>query len=194
VNETLRWRPVAIGGVPHFTTNEDTYMGHRIPANCIVLANHYAITREESVFGEKADEFLPERWLTEVADQTSVGIRGQITVALKDLPQTGFGFGRRICTGKAIARNDLFIELARVLWAFDVKTVVVGSTGRRHQVDDMACTEGFVTVPKAFRAVFSPRGDWVRAVISAGGTTHSIKHSKILHQAGKEGIIVGQRT
>lgn len=92
VNETLRWRPIVVGGVPHATKTEDEYMGYRIPAGSIVLANHFAIARDESVFGPQTDEFIPERWISDEGD-------------LKDLPQTGFGFGRRICTGRHIARN-----------------------------------------------------------------------------------------
>lgn len=67
-------------------------MGYTIPAGSIVLGNHFAISRDESTFGNDTDKFIPERWLNE--DGT-----------LKNLPQTGFGFGRRICTGRNIARN-----------------------------------------------------------------------------------------
>lgn len=76
---------------------DDTYLGHRIPARSIVIANHFAITREEAVFGKDPDRFMPERWMNEDG-------------SLKELPQTGFGFGRRICTGRHIARN---VSIAR---------------------------------------------------------------------------------
>ncbi|KAL2753849.1 hypothetical protein ACRALDRAFT_1081130 [Sodiomyces alcalophilus JCM 7366] len=187
VNETLRWRPVVVGGVPHFTKTEDTYNGYRIPANSTVIANAYAITRDESVFGEDVHSFFPDRWIAEHVPEgkphviDAVGIN---TTVLKDLPQTGFGFGRRICTGRAIARNQLFIQMARMLWAFDVEAGVVDEiTGRRHQVSDMDCTEGFVTLPKPFRAVLRPRGQWVRDVILKSGTTHGLDHTQMLNQA-----------
>ncbi|KAL2136472.1 hypothetical protein VTI74DRAFT_3491 [Chaetomium olivicolor] len=48
-SETLRWRPIVVGGVPHFTKVADSYMGYHIPTNSIVLANAFAITRDESV-------------------------------------------------------------------------------------------------------------------------------------------------
>ncbi|KAK1765113.1 cytochrome P450 [Phialemonium atrogriseum] len=187
-SETLRWRPVVVGGVPHFTKTEDNYMGYHIPANSIVLPNAFAITRDESVFGEDVDAFVPERWLVNDGDaaaarEPSIDACGFNVTALKDLPHTGFGFGRRICTGRIIARNQLFIEMARVLWAFDVEAGITESTGERHKVDDMACTEGFVTVPKPFRAVMRPRGQWVRDAISQSGTTHGLDHCEILNQA-----------
>ncbi|RDW86505.1 cytochrome P450 [Aspergillus mulundensis] len=188
-SETLRWRPVVVGGVPHFTKTEDTYMGYHIPANSIVLGNAFAITRDESVFGEDVDDFIPERWLANPTSPSSdingtIDVCGMNTSALKDLPQTGFGFGRRVCTGRLIARNQLFIQMARMLWAFEVEAGVVDErSGERHKVDDMDCTEGFVTLPKPFRAAMRPRGEWVEDVILESGDTHGVDHGDILEMA-----------
>ncbi|KAL4947761.1 cytochrome P450 [Aspergillus filifer] len=184
-SETLRWRPVVVSGVPHYTKTEDTYMGYHIPANSTVLPNAFAITRDEEAFGEDVDSFIPERWLADSYNETeaNIDICGMNTSALKDLPQTGFGFGRRICTGRFIARNQLFIQMARMLWAFDVEAGVIGENGEQHKVDDMDCTEGFVTLPKPFRAVMRPRGEWVRSAILERGTTHGVDHGKILEGA-----------
>jgi cytochrome P450 len=192
VNETLRWRPVAPGGVPHFTKTEDNYMGFRIPANSIVMANHFAVTRDESVFGPDALNFVPDRWLA--ADDLSnteptIDACGMNVTALKDLPQTGFGFGRRMCTGRHVARNQLFMQIARMLWAFDVEAGVDETTGLRRKVDDMDCTEGIVALPKRFRAEMRPRGQWVRDVMMRSGTsTHDIDHAEVLNQAGRERV------
>ncbi|KAL4919599.1 cytochrome P450 [Aspergillus aurantiobrunneus] len=183
-SETLRWRPVVVSGVPHFTKTEDEYMGYHIPANSTVLPNAFAITRDESVFGEDVNDFIPDRWLADnEGKEPSIDVCGFNVTALKDLPHTGFGFGRRICTGRLIARNQLFIQMARMLWSFDVEAGVVGDEGERHKVNDMDCTEGFVTLPKPFRAVMRPRGQWVREVIQNSGTTHGIDHSAILEAA-----------
>lgn len=94
MQEVMRWRPVAAGGVPHFTQTEDEYMGYRIPAGSIILPNYWAIVREEAVFGEDTDSFVPERWLGGNGEQNLE------SSPLKDLPNTGFGFGRRVCTGQ----------------------------------------------------------------------------------------------
>lgn len=188
VSETLRWRPVVVGGVPHFTKEEDTYLDYRIPANSIVIGNAFAITRDESVFGDNVNTFDPDRWISHDNVATPhIDACGLNTSALKDLPQTGFGFGRRVCTGRTIARTQLFIQMARLLWAFDVEAGVVDEkTGRRHPVDDMACTEGFITLPKPFRAVLRPRGAWVKDVVRGMGSTHEVDHSAILEQARKD--------
>lgn len=169
-------------------------MGHRIPSGSIVIGNNFAITRDEAVFGEDTDQFIPERWLAD--DGT-----------LKDLPQTGFGFGRRICTGRHIARNviapqhlvllrnyplikchvqGLFIHMARMLWAFNLEVGTSEETKRKAIVDDFAGSEGFVFVPKLFPAVYSARAPWVRSIIHEKGTTHTVDHAKLLDQAGEE--------
>ncbi|KAL4971891.1 cytochrome P450 [Aspergillus desertorum] len=183
-SETLRWRPVVVSGVPHFTKVQDEYMDYHIPANSTILPNAFAITRDESVFGNDVDLFIPERWLADnPPSKPSIDTCGFNVSALKDLPHIGFGFGRRICTGRFIARNQLFIQMARMLWAFDVDAGVVDEeTGRRHRVNDMDCTEGFVMLPKPFRAVMRPRGECVRQRILERGTTHGLDHARILEK------------
>ncbi|KAG9254166.1 putative cytochrome P450 [Emericellopsis atlantica] len=182
-SETLRWRPVVVGGVPHFIKTEDSYMDYRIPANSIVLPNAFAICRDESVFGANPNSFDPERWMTgDTTQPPTVDACGLNTTALKDLPQTGFGFGRRICTGRIIARNQLFIQMARMLWAFDVEAGIREDTGQRHVVDDMDCTEGFVTLPKPLRTVMKVRGEHVTRIVKERGTTHNINHAAVLEQ------------
>lgn len=160
-------------------------MGYYIPANSIVLANAFAITRDESVFGEDVDSFVPDRWLASPSwsKDDSIDVCGLNTTMLKDLPQTGFGFGRRVCTGRFIARNQLFIQMARMLWAFNIEAGVDCTTGKRHVVDPMACTEGLVTLPKPFRAEMRPRGEWAREAILRSGSTHGIDHAGLMNRA-----------
>lgn len=164
---------MVVAGVPHATKTEDTYMGHKIPAGSIVMGNHFAITRDESVFGDRPDDFIPERWLAEDG-------------SLKDLPWTGFGFGRRICSGRYIARNGLFIHMAKLLWAFNIEVGVSEETGEREAVDDTAGSEGFVFVPTPFKAVFRPRGPWARDLVEGQGSTHEIDHGEMLDQIGND--------
>lgn len=162
-----------VAGVPHATKTEDTYMGHKIPAGSIVMGNHFAITRDESVFGDRPDDFIPERWLAEDG-------------SLKELPLTGFGFGRRICSGRNIARNGLFIHMAKLLWAFDVEVGISEITDERERVDDLAGSEGFVFIPKPFKAFFRPRDQRARDLIEKQGSTHGIDHAELLDQAGND--------
>ncbi|KAH8649163.1 cytochrome P450 [Xylariales sp. PMI_506] len=183
VMEVLRWRPVVVGGVPHRTRTADEYMGYRIPADSVVIANHWAITRDVSVYGAAPDEFRPERWLVETGDPQDPE---KIRLELKDMPATGFGFGRRACTGHHIARNTLFLTFARLLWAFEVEIAVDPKTHEKIPVDPMASTDAFSVRPAPFNAFFRPRGDWARWVIEAGGSTHGVDIGKILDQVAAD--------
>ena len=137
VKEVLRWRPVTAGGIPHAVTKEDEYMGYRIPEGAIVIGNHWAIHLDEAVY-EKPMEFRPQRWIEN-----------------PDLPLDAFGFGRRVCGGQHIAQNSLFINIARLLWTFNIEHAY--ENGKRLEIDPLAFTQGFNSRPLPFKASFYVR-------------------------------------
>ncbi len=138
VKETLRWRPVSAGGIPHAVTQDDEYIGHHIPNGATVIGNHWAISLDENVYPDPY-AFKPERWIENPG-----------------LPLVAFGFGRRICTGQHVAKNSLYINIARMLWAFDISHAI-DEGGERVEVDDMAMTQGFNSRPQPFEARFTAR-------------------------------------
>ncbi|KAK0662076.1 putative cytochrome P450 E-class, group I [Cercophora samala] len=166
VDELMRWRPAGAAGVPHFTKVESSYEGCRIPANSVVIPNHWAITREEAVFGPDVEAFVPERWLGE------------------ELPIVGFGYGRRICPGRHVARNSLWIAVARLLWAFDIKPEL-NDVGDPVDVDTKG-TDGLVTKPLPFKARFIPRGNWVREVVARECDTWNVDYHEVLRDIGDD--------
>ncbi|KAF2877751.1 cytochrome P450 [Massariosphaeria phaeospora] len=180
VEELLRWRPAGAAGVPHFTKVESSYKGYRIPANSVVIPNHWSMTREEEVFGSNVEDFSPERWLPSANpdDGTPCAPSG-----LRDLPIVGFGYGRRLCPGRHVARNVLWITIARVLWAFEIEPGL-SETGERLAVDSMAATDGLVSKPLPFKASFKPRGSWVNDIVMAECDTHDVAFADILHRIG----------
>ncbi|KAF5372980.1 hypothetical protein D9758_001784 [Tetrapyrgos nigripes] len=107
VNETLRWRPVAIlGGTPHAVVADDVYKEMYIPRGSTVFANFDRIMHDPEMFPDPED-FRPERFI----DSSDPRIQDF------DLP---FGFGRRQCPGQHLALNSLFINISRLLWGFDI--------------------------------------------------------------------------
>ncbi|KAF1948775.1 putative cytochrome P450, partial [Byssothecium circinans] len=181
VEELLRWRPAGAAGVPHYTKVASTYNGYRIPANSVVIPNHWSITRDEEVFGADVEAFEPERWLPAESQDGSENPSS----GLKDLPTVGFGYGRRICPGRHVARNVLWISVARLLWAFDIEPGT-SETGERLVNDSMAATDGLVTKPLPFKASFKPRGQWVHDIIMKEGGTYDVKFSDILEGIGAD--------
>jgi len=61
-SQTLRWRPVAPGGVPHMLTQDDNYQGYSLPKGTLFLANTWAIHHDESEY-DQPDEFIPDRFM-----------------------------------------------------------------------------------------------------------------------------------
>jgi cytochrome P450 len=115
IKEVSRWRPVVLLGIPHMATEDDWYEGMFIPKGATCMANIWHCNHDRSVFGEDADEFKPERHL---------GNNGEVLPGPKETNQEGhvsFGFGRRICVGKHLANESLFIHTARILWAATLK-------------------------------------------------------------------------
>ena len=111
IEEVLRWRPSLPLGLAHATTEDDWYEGMFIPKGTICIPNTWHCNHDRTVFGEDADEFRPERHLNE---------RGELLSGSLETVQAGhvtFGFGRRVCVGKHLANDTLFISTARILWA-----------------------------------------------------------------------------
>jgi cytochrome P450 len=111
IREILRWRPTLPFLIPHAAIEEDWYEGMYIPKGTICIANVWHCNRDREVFGDDADEFRPERHLDE---------NGELLSGAFETYQAGhvtFGFGRRICVGKYLASESLFINIVRILWA-----------------------------------------------------------------------------
>ncbi|KAH9174717.1 cytochrome P450 [Lactarius sanguifluus] len=101
--EVMRWHPVAPLGIPHRLTSDDIYDGHFLPAGSTVIANAWAMLHDETLFPEP-EKFKPERFL------------GPMTKC----PDAAFGFGRRTCPGRFMARSSLWIGIASILAVFKI--------------------------------------------------------------------------
>jgi len=95
IKEVLRWRPGLPLGVSHKATEGDWYEGMFVPKGATCVANIWQCNHDRAVFGDDADEFKPERHLDDEG-----GLRpGPIETNQEG--HSSFGFGRRICVGKA---------------------------------------------------------------------------------------------
>ena len=115
IKEVLRWRPALRFGLPHASAEDDWYEGMFIPKGATYIANVWQCNHDRAVFGDDADEFRPERHL---------GDDGEPIPGPKETNQEGhvsFGFGRRVCVGRHLANESLFIHTARILWASTLK-------------------------------------------------------------------------
>lgn len=149
-HELFRWRPISPGSIPRRADRADEFAGVKIAKGVTVMANAWAVGRDEKVFDPSlgdAQEFVPERWLRD----------GKVRA---DLPLPVFGQGRRICQGKRVAIDGTFLNIAHLLWAFDIETL------DEEDVDPWAMVViGFMTEPKPVKFRLRPRGKWVLDVV-----------------------------
>ena len=143
VKETLRWRPVTAGGVPHQLVKDDIYevdgKKYFIRAGSNVHANQWAIHRDPTLYPAPED-FIPERWL----EPKWPTFKEPLDVYPNLQNYSAFGFGRRICPGMNVAERSLNILVARIAWACDVCGVDEWDyTGYRY-------TKGFNVQPEEF--------------------------------------------
>ena len=74
-----------------------------------------------------------------------------------------FGWGRRFCPGSHIARNSLFITIARLVWGLNFSAPLDPKTGQPIVPDvlneEATWSEGFVAAPKIFPVAFKTRSE-----------------------------------
>ncbi|KAJ2930257.1 hypothetical protein H1R20_g6805, partial [Candolleomyces eurysporus] len=113
VKEALRWREVTPFGGPHALSTDDEYKGYRLPAGAIVIANVWAILHDENVYADPF-EFNPDRFINPET--------GKIDYSKARDPELAcFGFGRRICPGKFMAFESLWLMVASLIATFDIE-------------------------------------------------------------------------
>ncbi|KAF5369064.1 hypothetical protein D9758_002927 [Tetrapyrgos nigripes] len=113
INELLRWRPATPLAAPHAVMEDDYYEGYLIPKGSIAVANVWSLNHDPETYGPDSDHFRPERHLDENGSLKDPKSDGHFT----------FGFGQRVCVGRYVANNFLFITCAMVLWAMRLEPI-----------------------------------------------------------------------
>ncbi|KAK6842968.1 hypothetical protein PG995_001982 [Apiospora arundinis] len=159
VKEVFRWRSVAIiGGQPHAPTQDDYYKGWLIPKGSWIQGNVWAIHHNEREFPEP-DRFNPKRFLADSPDSRPFpGERGYMT----------FGWGRRVCSGQALAEQGTWITIARILWGFRVQKAT-RPDGSVVEVDINDYTNGLNWRPQPFECSITPRSAEIGETIKREG-------------------------
>ncbi|KAF8258557.1 cytochrome P450 [Lactarius quietus] len=131
LKEVFRWHPVAPLGIPHRVTKDDTYEGYLIPAGSMVIGNAGAMLHDPATFPEPS-HFKPERWLAPGAPV---------------FPDVVFGFGRRECSGRYMARESI--------------SALEDDPPKKMYVS------GIVAYPEPFKCVVRPRSEALVALVRA---------------------------
>ncbi|KAI3319057.1 O-methylsterigmatocystin oxidoreductase [Xylariaceae sp. AK1471] len=166
--ETSRLRPPSNNGVLHYTTKDLEYKGFYIPKGVVVAMNQYAMYYDPVRYPDP-EQFRPERFLRQAGPSHDSGApRWSYDAEAGDLPDRWvFGAGRRLCPGMHFAVNSLYIGLAKILWAFEIKRLL-DENGCEIQLDvsdEGGYMDGRFTVPKPYRLRFVPRSKEIEEII-----------------------------
>ncbi|CAL1709849.1 unnamed protein product [Somion occarium] len=142
--ELLRWMPVAPLAMPHATAKSDIYKGYHIPKNSVVIANAWSILHNPEYYPDP-HKFSPERFLK----------NGKLNPDVLDPTIASFGFGRRICPGRLIAMDSLYIIIASVLHLFNISPGM-DDKGQLLSVE-IKTTSGLLVFPNHFSCTIVPR-------------------------------------
>lgn len=102
--------------------------GRVLPAGTKVGINPAVVCRDEAVFGTQyaVDDFVPERWLRlEGESDEDWTARTRAMDAALDFT---FGFGKRVCIGRNIAKLEIWKLMATLLSLFDVSAPLSSSS------------------------------------------------------------------
>ncbi|KAI0061583.1 cytochrome P450 [Artomyces pyxidatus] len=160
VKETLRWRPNLPLGLPHRLTQDDWYEGMFIPKGTICFGNVLQCNNDPEVYGADCRHFNPARHLD------AEGALAPGPAETKKEGHVMYGFGRRICVGRHVANDSIFIDIAIVLWAANLEPAKDAS-GNTIPLDlDSFVDVGLVSRPLPFRWTVKPRFPEAAAILA----------------------------
>ncbi|KAG2116255.1 cytochrome P450 [Suillus cothurnatus] len=155
IKEVYRWHPNTPLGVPRKLQDGDIYRGYYIPKGTIIMPNVWLISRDQDS-GIDPDAFSPERFLDTHVKKTAV-----------DPYSYAFGFGRRICPGRFLADNSVFMLVTSI-----VATVRISkpkdSHGAEKPFNPPYISAGVVSFPYPFEVDIEPVSDKAVAIMKGG--------------------------
>jgi len=149
--EVLRWMPPLPISVPHRSTEDDIYQGYFIPKGTTILANIWAMTRNETTYPEP-EIFRPERFIDE---------NGQLN---GDESALAFGFGKRVCAGRHMASDTLWMAIVSTLAVFDIRKAK-DLSGNELDIDDSYFDDVLVLQKKPIKCSILPRSPMAQKLI-----------------------------
>lgn len=155
VKESIRWFPVVPITTTHAADEEIIYEGYRIPKGSYLLPSAWWFLHDPEVYPNPS-VFDPERFL---------GHRDE-----PDPSDHAFGYGRRICPGRYLGMESLYITISRFIASFDV-TRAVDQDGKELEVS-VVPTAGLISHPAPYPYVIKPRSPGHAALIRSVEQDH----------------------
>ncbi|KAF5353962.1 hypothetical protein D9756_007033 [Leucocoprinus leucothites] len=132
VKESMRWQPVTPVGLAHMASEADEYNG--------------SILHDPEIY-EDPLTYNPERFLKD----------GKIDPTVRNPTVASFGYGRRICPGRFLAEDSMFITISHIL-----------SDGKEIPIRP-EMTNGTLSYPEPFVCRITPRSIQAEELIRNSG-------------------------
>ncbi|KAF8560444.1 cytochrome P450 [Imleria badia] len=161
VSECLRWNPVLPLGLVHLVSEDDEYGGYFIPKGTSILPNVWAMLHDETCYPNPM-EFDPDRFV----DQ-----HRNMNLGINKFPQAAFGFGRRLCPGRWLAMDSVWIAVASILTVYTIEKAL--SEDGVEISPSIDYTSSFLSRPKPFQCRFVPRSERAIDLIKQTGVNPS---------------------
>nr|BAL05163.1 cytochrome P450 [Phanerodontia chrysosporium] len=152
-------------GTPHVSTEDFSYRGYKIPKDTAVILNTYTMHHDSQRY-PNPEKFDPDRYID---DERSSAESAKLADPYQRDHWT-FGAGRRICPAIALAEHEIFLAVAGLLWAFDMRQLSDAPIDLK-EYDGLS---GRSPVPFCIRLV--PRHEHVAAVVGASCHTATCRN------------------
>ncbi|EMD38686.1 hypothetical protein CERSUDRAFT_105266 [Gelatoporia subvermispora B] len=153
VKECLRWNPTLPLNFARCSREDDVYAGYYIPKGSIVLCNLRAILHNQDNYPEPS-VFNPDRFMRD----------GDLNLDILDPASVAFGFGRRICPGRFMALDSIWIAIASILATYTISKAV--DPNGQEVTPDGGYIPGFLQHPEPFPCAITPRSKYHQELVS----------------------------
>ena len=163
VKEGHRWRPILPLNFPHALTEDDYVDGKFLPKGTVVIYNTWGMHMDEAQW-ERPQDFIPERYEGhKLLASEYIAMGGD----WKNRDHYGYGCGRRSCPGIHLAERNMFLSIAKLLWAlrFEPK---VGEDGVERVIDsspDGGYHQGFLYCAKDYECEITVRSEEIKQTL-----------------------------
>ncbi|KAJ7672235.1 cytochrome P450 [Mycena polygramma] len=143
--ECLRWQPPVNIALGHYLTETDEYGGYRIPKGTTCLANIWAMLQDPEHYPNPS-VFDPDRYIDAESNHR---------LNINSNPEIAFGFGRRMCPGRFLALDTLWIVIASTLYSYRISKAL---DSRGQPIEPrVEYTTGLISLAKSFKYQIVPR-------------------------------------
>ncbi|KAJ7284428.1 cytochrome P450 [Mycena rebaudengoi] len=149
--ECLRWHPPVHISLGHYLTEDDEYRSYKLPRGM----RPTAMLHDPEHYPEPT-KFHPERYI-DTDDNRAKNMNSN--------PELAFGFGRRICPGRFLAADTMWIVVASVLFSYRI-CKAVDNQGNELE-PEVEYSTGLISLPKPFKYRMIPRSADTEILIEA---------------------------